>query len=95
MLRLYPRSSREEYWRGGNGHFQHHLQQAAAASPRDALAVFGRELRDWPLSCLREHARERNRLLLLPRPLFVSGWGAVAAGVPFLFSFVTFGLLIT
>ncbi len=95
LLRLYPRYYREEYGEEVTAVFQHHLQQAAAASPRDALAVIGRELRDWPLSCLREHARERNRLLLLPRPLFVSGWGAVAAGVPFLFSFVTFGLLIS
>jgi hypothetical protein len=93
LLRLYPRYFREEFGEEVTAVFQHHLQQAAAASPRDALAVVGRELRDWPLSCLREHARERNRQLLLPRPLFVSGWGAVAAGVPFLFSFVTFGLL--
>ena len=93
LLRLYPRYYQEEYGEEVTAVFQHHLQQAAASSPRDALAVVGRELRDWPLSCLREHARERNRQLLLPRPLFVSGWGAVAAGVPFLFSFVTFGLL--
>jgi hypothetical protein len=95
LLRLYPRYFREEFGEEVTAVFQYHLQQAAASSPRDALAVVGRELRDWPLSCLREHARERNRLLLLPRPLFVSGWGAVAAGVPFLFSFVTFGLLIS
>lgn len=93
LLRLYPRYYQEEYGEEVTAVFQHHLQQSAASSPRDALAVVGRELRDWPLSCLREHARERNRQLLLPRPLFVSGWGAVAAGVPFLFSFVTFGLL--
>lgn len=93
LLRLYPRYYREEYGPEVTAVFQQHLQQAAANSPREALAVIGRELRDWPLSCLREHARERNRQLLLPRPLFLSGWEAVAAGVPFFLSFVGFGLL--
>ena len=92
LLRLYPRDYREAYGPEVTAVFQQHLQQAAANSPREALAVIGRELRDWPLSCLREHARERNRRLLLPRPLFLSGWGAVAAGVPFLFSLFGFGL---
>ncbi|MBK8902915.1 MAG: VCBS repeat-containing protein [Anaerolineaceae bacterium] len=93
LLRLYPRYYREEFGEEVTAVFQQHLQQAAASSPREALAVIGRELRDWPLSCLREHARERNRLLMLPRPLFLSGRGAVAAGVPFLFSLVGFGLI--
>ena len=95
LLRLYPRYFREEFGAEVTAVFQLHLQQAATTSPREALAVMGRELRDWPLSCLHEHARERNRQLLLPRPLFLSGWGAVAAGIPFLFSFVTFGLLLS
>lgn len=95
LLRLYPRYFREEFGEEVTAVFQQHLQDAAASSPRDALAVMGRELRDWPLSCLREHARERNRQLLLPRPLFLSGWGAVAAGVPFLLSFVIFGFLLS
>ncbi len=83
LLRLYPRYFREEYGEEVTAVFQQHLQQAAATSPRDALAVIGRELRDWPLSCLREHARERNRQFLLPRTSFLSGWGAVAAAGPF------------
>ncbi len=89
LLRLYPRYFREEYGAEVMAVFQQHLQQAAANSPRDALAVIGRELRDWPLSCLREHARERNRQLLLPRTSFLSGWGAVAAAGPFFILFFT------
>lgn len=90
LLRLYPRYFREEYGAEVTAVFQQHLQQAAATSPREALAVMGRELRDWPLSCLREHARERNRQLLLPQTSFLSGWGAVAAAGPFLISLSLF-----
>ena len=90
LLRLYPRHFRDEFGAEVTAVFQQHLQHAVASSPRDALAVMGRELRDWPVSCLREHARERNRQLLLPRPSFLSGWGAIAAAGPFLITLFLF-----
>ncbi|MFW6070710.1 MAG: FG-GAP-like repeat-containing protein, partial [bacterium] len=97
LLRLYPRRFREEFAEEMADVFQERVQDAAADGQwRAVLAVLGRELRDWPLNCLREHWRER-RGHAPGEPQFsaVSGWGAVAAGVPYLFyllSFFGFGM---
>jgi hypothetical protein len=90
LLRLYPRRVREEFAEEMTAVFRQDMQAAAAGGSRDALVVLGRELRDWPINCLREHAWERNHQLLRPQGSFLSGWGAVAAAFPFLLYFLSF-----
>jgi hypothetical protein len=90
LLRLYPRRFREEFAEEMADVFRQNVGAAAAAGSRDALAVLGRELRDWPMNCLREHFWERNRQPLLPQSSHLSGWSAVAAALPFLLYFLSF-----
>lgn len=82
MVRLYPRPFREEFAEEMTAVFHQAMQAAFASGWQDVLAVLGRELRDWPLNCLREHVWERNHQLL-PRSSFLSRWGVVAAALPF------------
>lgn len=89
LLWLYPRRFREEFAEEMTAVFGQNVQAAAAGS-RDTLAVLGRELRDWPMNCLREHIWERNHQPLLPQSLYLSGWGAVVAALPFLLYFLSF-----
>jgi hypothetical protein len=88
LLRLYPRRFRAEFTEEMTAVFRQNVQ--AAGDLRDTLAVLGRELRDWPMSCLREHVQERNRQLLLPQSSFLSGWSAGAAALPFLLFFLLY-----
>jgi hypothetical protein len=88
---LYPRRVRQEFAEEMTAVFRQNMQAAAAGGSRDALAVLGRELRDWPINCLREHAWERNHQPLRLQGSFLSGWGAVAAAFPFLLYFLSFG----
>ena len=90
LLRLYPRRVREEFAEEMTAVFRQNMQAAAAGGLRDALIVLGRELRDWPINCLREHAWERNHQLLRPQVSFLSGWGGAAAAFPFLLFFLSF-----
>ena len=92
LLRLYPRRFREQFAEEMAGVFRERVQDAEAGGEwRGVLAVLARELRDWPLNCLREHWRER-RGHAPGEPQFsaVSGWGVAAAGVPYLFFLLTF-----
>ena len=77
LVRLYPRRFRKEFADEMTGVFQQAMQEAHTSGWYCELAVLGRELRDWPISCLREHVWERNRRLFLPQTPFLSGWGAV------------------
>jgi hypothetical protein len=89
LLRSYPRRFREDFGEEITAVFEAHL--LAAAGTGRALKVLGREVRDWPVNLAREYVWERNRQLLIPRSSFVSGWGAVAAALPFLIYFMNFG----
>jgi hypothetical protein len=88
LLRLYPRRFREAFSEEMTAVFRQNVQTAGEL--RETLAVLGRELRDWPMNCLREHVQERNRQLLLPQSSFLSGWSVVAAAVPFLLFFLLY-----
>lgn len=95
LLRLYPHEFRVEYGEEVAGVFRQSVEDAAGDGWRALLAVLARELRDWPLNCLREHLRARGRAAPEPYIASISGWGAVAAGAPylvFLLSFLSFGL---
>ncbi len=93
LLRFYPRRFREEFAEEMTAVFRQNIRNASEA--RVAMDMLGRELRDWPINCLREHIWERNHQLLLPQTRYLSGWGALAAALPFLlysilFYFMTF-----
>ncbi len=88
LLRLYPRRFREAFAEEMTAVFRQHVRDAAAAGRRELLLVLGRELRDWPLNCLREHLWARNHGLLPRRRPSLGGWGAVAAALPFLLYFL-------
>jgi len=91
LLSLYPAEFRKTFGEEMTEVFYESLQTAADAGWGDLRTVLGNELRDWPVSCLRQHLWERNRLLL-PESSFLSGWGAVAAALPFLlYFFMSFG----
>lgn len=81
LVRLYPRPFREQFGEEMTAVFCQHL--AAAGEWRDLMAVLGRELRDWPVNCLREHVWARHHLALSSTPSITS-WGVVAAVFPFL-----------
>jgi hypothetical protein len=55
LIRLYPRRFRDEFGEEMTAVFQHTL--TTAANNWHILTISLRELRDWPISCWREHQR--------------------------------------
>jgi|GEM_PF-5795554 len=60
LLAFYPPAFRAEFGREMQAVFGVALEEARQRSPLRWLALFGRELRDWPPAIWREHLRERK-----------------------------------
>jgi hypothetical protein len=81
LIWLYPASFRGEYGTELDMVFSESLVEAAARNKRTALIMILRELRDYPISLLREHWRslthqELNRMTIIKKPewFFFPAW---------------------
>lgn len=91
MLRLYPGSFYAMFGLEMTDVFAEKL--AAAHGSRDRLAVFGREVRHWPGSLLREYWSAQQAALNAPNFARLSGWGTAVAALPYLLIALIFAVL--
>jgi len=82
-LSLYPKSYRDRFGTEMNDVFNHALAEHSSQSRLKALSFLGRELRDAPVSILRQHFAA-NSFWLRPYPINI---------IAFIFSFILVGLL--
>jgi hypothetical protein len=96
MISLYPRAFRADYADELLGVFEQAVQEAARRGVGSVLAVGLRELADWPINLLVEHAHQKGKDMKRPRrseaeELRIARWIARRASI---FLTVLFGIVI-
>jgi len=105
LIRLYPVSFREEFGSEMTAVYSEKLTDAARVDQRDLLVIVLRELRDFPISLLRQHWRkfaqlESNLMTTYKKPnwLFYPAWivlSTLAIPIAFVLFSIILNLLVT